>query len=46
MHSEPIYGSLIWAIYDFFTPEECAAQTAFREGEGYEESSNEKSEKD
>ena len=37
MHSEPIYGSRIWAIYDFFTPEECAAQIAFSEGEGYEE---------
>ncbi len=37
MHSEPIYGSRIWAIYDFFTPEECAAQIAFSESEGYED---------
>ena len=38
MHSEPIYGS--------FTSEECDAQIAFREGKGYEESSNEEIEKD
>jgi len=34
MHSEPIYGSRIWAIYDFFTPKECDTQIAFSEGKG------------
>jgi prolyl 4-hydroxylase len=34
MHSEQI-SSRIWVIHDFFTPEECAANIAFSEGEGY-----------